>query len=96
MNKLLLSHEAISIAVRDFLKFVIFLGVKIVLTNTILKLFIKSIIRPFRMCCVKNFTKSFLYYQQESKSLKAQNTFKRKNMGHTSKFRLFSGSGLND
>ena len=36
MNKLLLSNEAISIAVRDFLKFIIFLGVKLVLTNNIL------------------------------------------------------------
>ena len=36
MNKLLLSNEAISIAVRDFLKFIIFLGVKLVLTNIIL------------------------------------------------------------
>ena len=32
MNKLLLSNEAISIAVRDFVKFIIFLGVKLVLT----------------------------------------------------------------
>ena len=29
MNKLLLSNEAISIAVRDFLKFIIFLGKKL-------------------------------------------------------------------
>ena len=36
MNKLLLSNEAISIAARDFLKFIIFLGVKLVLTNIIL------------------------------------------------------------
>ena len=36
MNKLLLSNEAISIAVRDFFKFIIFLGVKLVLTNNIL------------------------------------------------------------
>ena len=36
MNKLLLSNEAISIAVRDFLKFIIFLGVKLLLTNIIL------------------------------------------------------------
>ena len=36
MNKLLLSNEAISIAVRDFVKFIIFLGVKLVLTNIIL------------------------------------------------------------
>ena len=36
MNKLLLSNEAISIAVRDFLKTIIFLGVELVLTNIIL------------------------------------------------------------
>ena len=36
MNKLLLSNEAISIAVRDFLKSIIFLGVDLVLTNIIL------------------------------------------------------------
>ena len=37
MNKLLMSNEAISIAVRDFLKkIIIFLGVKLVLTNIIL------------------------------------------------------------
>ena len=37
MNKLLLSNEAISIAVRDFFKNVIILGVKLVLTNIIRK-----------------------------------------------------------
>ena len=37
MNKLFLSNEAISIAVRDFLKIVIILGVKLVLTNIILE-----------------------------------------------------------
>ena len=36
MNKLLLSNEAISIAVRDFLKLYHILGVKLVLTNIIL------------------------------------------------------------
>ena len=36
MNKLLLSSEAILIAVRDFFKFIIFLGVKLVLANIIL------------------------------------------------------------
>ena len=36
MNKLLLSNEAISMAVRDFLKAIIFLGVELVLTNIIL------------------------------------------------------------
>ena len=36
MNKLLLSNEAISIAVRDFLKSKLFLGVELVLTNIIL------------------------------------------------------------
>ena len=70
MNKLHLSNEAISIAVRDFLKFIIFLGVKLVLTYIIFQVFIKSINRPFRMCCTKYFTKSFLYYQQGHKSLK--------------------------
>ena len=34
------------------------------------QVFIKSINRPFRMCCMKYFTKSFLYYQQGHKSLK--------------------------
>ena len=33
------------------------------------KVFIKLIIRPFRMFCMKYLTKSFLYYQQGSKSL---------------------------
>ena len=36
MNKLLLSNEAISIAVRDFFKLYHILGVKLVLTNIIL------------------------------------------------------------
>ena len=36
MNKLYLSNKAILIAVRDFLKFIIFLGVKLVLANIIL------------------------------------------------------------
>ena len=36
MNKLFLSSEAISIAVRDFLKFIIFSGVKLVSANIIL------------------------------------------------------------
>ena len=36
MNKLLLSNEAISIAVRDFFKIYHILGVKLVLTNIIL------------------------------------------------------------
>ena len=35
------------------------------------KLFVICIIRPFQICCMKYFTKSFLYYQQGSKSLKA-------------------------
>ena len=69
MNKLLLSNETISIAVRDSFKFIIFLGVKFVLTKLLIQLFIKSIIRPFRMCCTKYFTKSFLYYQQGNKSV---------------------------
>ena len=37
MNKLFLSNEAISVAVRDFWKIVIILGVKIVMTNIILE-----------------------------------------------------------
>ena len=36
MNKLLVSNEAISIAVRDFLNLSFFLGVKLVSTNIIL------------------------------------------------------------
>ena len=36
MNKLLLSDEAISIAVRDFLEPIVVLGVELVLTNIIL------------------------------------------------------------
>ena len=36
MNKIFLSNEAISIAVRDFIKFIIILGVKLVLTNIVL------------------------------------------------------------
>ena len=36
MNKLFLSNEAILIAVRDFLKLIIFLGVKLVWANIIL------------------------------------------------------------
>ena len=36
MNKLFLSNEAISIAVRDFFKCIIFLGVKLIPTNIIL------------------------------------------------------------
>ena len=34
------------------------------------ELFVKYIIRPSWTCCMKCFTKSFLYYQQGSKSLK--------------------------
>ena len=47
MNKLFMSNEAISIAVRDFLKFINFLGLKLVLTNFILLAIFKRIIRPF-------------------------------------------------
>ena len=36
MNKLFLSNEAISMAVRDFVKFIIVLGVKLVLKHIIL------------------------------------------------------------
>ena len=36
MNKLFISNEAISIAVRDFLKLITVLGVKLALTNVIL------------------------------------------------------------
>ena len=36
MNELLLSNEAISIAVRDFLEPIVVLGVELVLTNIIL------------------------------------------------------------
>ena len=35
-----------------FFKFIIILGVKLVLTNMIFKLFVKCIIRPFRTCCI--------------------------------------------
>ena len=52
------------------LKFIVFLSVKLVLQILFFKLFINLIIRPFRMCCMKYFTKSLLYYQQGSKSLK--------------------------
>ena len=69
MNKLLLSNEAISIAVRDFFKLYHILGVKLVLTNIILSTIFKSILRLFRKCCMKYFTKSFLYYQQGNNSL---------------------------
>ena len=51
------------------LKFIVCLGVKLVLQILFFKLFIKLITRPFRMCCMKYFTKSFLYYQYGSKSL---------------------------
>ena len=54
MNTLVLSNEAISIAVRDFLKIVIILGVKLVLTNIILELFVKYITGLFRTYCSLN------------------------------------------
>ena len=69
MNKLFISNEAISIAVRDFFKLITILGLKLVLTNIIFILFVKCMIRPFQTCCMKCFTKSFLYYQQGSTSL---------------------------
>ena len=71
MNKLVLSNEAISIAVRDFFKIIIILGIKLVKQKLFIK-FVKCIIRPFRTGCMKYFTKSFLYYQQGSKSLTYQ------------------------
>ena len=47
MNKLVLSNEAISIAVRDlFLKLSV-LSVKLILTNLFFKLFVKFLNRPF-------------------------------------------------
>ena len=69
MSKLFLSNEAISIAARDFSKVIIILGVKLVSTNIILQTICQNIIRPFRTCYMKYFTKSFLCYQQGSKSL---------------------------
>ena len=71
MNKLFLFNEAILIAVRDFLKFIIILGVTLVSTNTIFSTICPMYkIIPFLRCCMKYFTKSFLYFQQGSKSLK--------------------------
>ena len=73
MTKLVSSNEAILIAVRDVLKFIIILGVKLVLTKIIfLKLFINCNIRPFQTCNMNYFTKLFLYYQQGSKSLRQE------------------------
>ena len=58
-------------AVRDFFKFILILGVKLVLTNIIFKFFFAScIIRRFRTCCMKYFTKSFSYSQQGRLSLR--------------------------
>ena len=69
MNKLFLSNEVISIAVRDFLKFIIFLGIKLVSTMIIRKLLVKCIIGPFWAYCMTYFPKSFLFCQQGNKSL---------------------------
>ena len=63
MNKLFLS-EAISVAVRDFLKIVIILGVKLVLTKIILETICQIYISTISDMLL---TKSFLYYQQGSK-----------------------------
>ena len=52
-----------------FFKLYHILGVKLVLTNTILSTIYQSILRLFWKCCKKYFTKSFLYYQQGNKSL---------------------------
>ena len=52
-----------------FFKIIIFLGVKLVLTNIILSTIYQINNRPFRMSCMKYFTKSFLCYQQGNKSL---------------------------
>ena len=69
MNKLFLSNEGISIALRDFFLIYHSLGVKLFLTNIVLKPFVKCIIRPFWTYRMKFFPKSFLYYQQGRKSL---------------------------
>ena len=67
MNKLLLSNEAIPIAVRDCFKIYRMFRCKVSYNKYYsLNYFIKLIISPFRMCCMKYFTKSFLYYQQEN------------------------------
>ena len=70
MNKLLLSNEAISIAVRDFLKNYHILGVKLVLTNIILSTIYQINNQTISKVLHEYFTKSFLYYQQGNKSLK--------------------------
>ena len=77
MNKLFLSNEAISIAVRDFCKIYHIIGVKSVLTDISFKPFVKCIIRPFWTYCMKYFPKSFLYYQQGGKSLSLECYFYR-------------------
>ena len=59
MNKLFLSNEKISIPVRDYLKFITVLGVKLVLKILFFKLFVKCIISPFRTCYMKYFTELF-------------------------------------
>ena len=59
MNKLFLSNV---------LKRIIISGVKLVWTILVFKLLVKCIIRPFRTCYIKYFTKSYLYNQQGSKS----------------------------
>ena len=60
MNKLFLSNEAISIAIRDFLKFIIILVVKLVKQILFFKLFVKCHTGLWlRTGCVTNAQVSF-------------------------------------
>ena len=62
MNKLFLSNEAISIAVRDVFKFYHNFRCKVSFKQVLFyELFVICIIIPFRTCCMKYFTKSFSY-----------------------------------
>ena len=63
MNKLLLSYEAILIAVRDFLKIYHILGVKLVLTNIILSTRAREIV---------GFAGSGPIFETENKKLKSR------------------------
>ena len=70
MNKLLLSKEAILIAVRDFLKPIVVLGVELVLTNIFL-----STIYQINNGTISDVLHEILhqiifYYQQGNKSLR--------------------------
>ena len=70
MNKLLLSNETISIAVRDFFfKIYRIIGVQLVLTNILLSSIYQINNLTISKVMPEIFTKSFLYYQQRNKSL---------------------------